>query len=268
MSALSRRRIALGSFAVFEGVDARSRVDDAADVAQEKDTNSTSSSGYVRYDGCVIIYEAEGERAVSLDTFVGRRAPMHCTALGQAMLANMSRERVAEIIAEKGSPRSPRRRSPTENGSSDTSRRCGRTATRPFAASGCPNSVRLRFPSRRTVPCSVPWASAVRCPERATSGSKRNFPSAFSRPQTDHARFEVQRSDRYDIVVRSVPAPAFGGFRSPSGDSLPTTVRFHGRRKTRGRLERGPRVLTSTRSGAENEADRRLASTSITRVLL
>lgn len=52
----------------------------------------------------VIIYEAEGERAVSLDTFVGRRVPMHCTALGQVMLAEMPRERVEETIAEKGLP--------------------------------------------------------------------------------------------------------------------------------------------------------------------
>lgn len=52
----------------------------------------------------VIIYEAEGERAVSLDTFVGRRVPMHCTALGQVMLAHMPRERAEEIVTDKGLP--------------------------------------------------------------------------------------------------------------------------------------------------------------------
>lgn len=46
----------------------------------------------------VIIYETEGEDAVSLDTYIGRRVPMHCTALGKVMLANMPEERVVEIV--------------------------------------------------------------------------------------------------------------------------------------------------------------------------
>lgn len=46
----------------------------------------------------VIIYETEGDDAVSLDTYVGRRVPMHSTALGKAMLASMPESRVAEIV--------------------------------------------------------------------------------------------------------------------------------------------------------------------------
>jgi IclR family acetate operon transcriptional repressor len=52
----------------------------------------------------VIVYECEGAEAVSLDTFVGRRVRMHCTALGKAMLAYMPEERVEEIIDRYGLP--------------------------------------------------------------------------------------------------------------------------------------------------------------------
>lgn len=53
----------------------------------------------------VIIYETEGETAVSLDTYVGRRVEMHCTALGKAMLSCMPAHRVEQILDEHGLPR-------------------------------------------------------------------------------------------------------------------------------------------------------------------
>lgn len=52
----------------------------------------------------VIIHETEGETAVSLDTFVGRQVPLHCTALGKAMLSHMPTERVDQIIEQYGLP--------------------------------------------------------------------------------------------------------------------------------------------------------------------
>lgn len=52
----------------------------------------------------VIIHETEGASAVSLDTYVGRRVEMHCTALGKAMLSCMPEERVEEILDEYGLP--------------------------------------------------------------------------------------------------------------------------------------------------------------------
>lgn len=53
----------------------------------------------------VIIYEEEGEQAISLDTFIGRRVPMHCTALGKAMMSRMHRQEVLNIIETHGLPR-------------------------------------------------------------------------------------------------------------------------------------------------------------------
>jgi DNA-binding IclR family transcriptional regulator len=50
----------------------------------------------------VIIYETAGDGAVSLDTYVGRQVPMHCTALGKSMLAFMSESRVTEIVEQVG----------------------------------------------------------------------------------------------------------------------------------------------------------------------
>lgn len=52
----------------------------------------------------VIIYETKGDNAVTLDTHVGRRVPMHCTALGKAMLAYMPESRVVEITERFGLP--------------------------------------------------------------------------------------------------------------------------------------------------------------------
>ena len=57
----------------------------------------------VEEDGLgTIIYEREGDNAVSLDTYVGRRVELHCTALGKAMLAHLPDERVDEILDRYG----------------------------------------------------------------------------------------------------------------------------------------------------------------------
>ena len=41
----------------------------------------------------VYLYLARGDDAVQLDTYPGRRVPLHCTALGKAVLARMSADR-------------------------------------------------------------------------------------------------------------------------------------------------------------------------------
>lgn len=52
----------------------------------------------------IIIHETKGESAVSLDTYVGRRVELHCTALGKAMLSCMPARRVDEILDVHGLP--------------------------------------------------------------------------------------------------------------------------------------------------------------------
>lgn len=53
----------------------------------------------------VIIYEAEGEISVTLDTYVGRRMKLHNTALGKAMLAYMPDLAVKDILDQQGMPK-------------------------------------------------------------------------------------------------------------------------------------------------------------------
>jgi DNA-binding IclR family transcriptional regulator len=52
----------------------------------------------------VLLYKVEGEDAVSDDSVIGNYACLHCSALGKAMLAYLSRERVDEIIDQHGLP--------------------------------------------------------------------------------------------------------------------------------------------------------------------
>lgn len=52
----------------------------------------------------VLIYRAEGERAVQLDTFIGIRFNLHTAALGKAILANLPDERIEEILDQRGLP--------------------------------------------------------------------------------------------------------------------------------------------------------------------
>lgn len=62
----------------------------------------------------VYLYQSRGEYAVNLDTHVGYRNPLHNTALGKVILANLPRERVDEIVDQWGLPAT------TENTITDT----------------------------------------------------------------------------------------------------------------------------------------------------
>lgn len=48
------------------------------------------------------LYKVKGSRSVRLDTYEGMEVDLHTTAMGKAILAEMSRERRDEIIAEHG----------------------------------------------------------------------------------------------------------------------------------------------------------------------
>lgn len=50
----------------------------------------------------VYLMRSKGEKAVDLDTYAGHRTHMHATALGKAILANLSDERVEQIIDRHG----------------------------------------------------------------------------------------------------------------------------------------------------------------------
>lgn len=73
------------------------KVDNLADTTGELAHLSVEQGGLG-----VIIYERSGPQAVSLDTYVGRRVELHCTALGKAMLASLSADTVDDIIDRRG----------------------------------------------------------------------------------------------------------------------------------------------------------------------
>lgn len=50
----------------------------------------------------VYIDKAESSHLVSMHSKVGRRAPMHCTAVGKALLSTLSEEEVRHILERKG----------------------------------------------------------------------------------------------------------------------------------------------------------------------
>lgn len=52
----------------------------------------------------VYLYRANGENAVQVDTYAGKRTSLHCTALGKCILANLPERRVEEIIRSHGLP--------------------------------------------------------------------------------------------------------------------------------------------------------------------
>jgi len=50
------------------------------------------------------IYQRTGDRAITTDSHVGKRVPMHSVASGKAYLAQLPEERVREILEETGMP--------------------------------------------------------------------------------------------------------------------------------------------------------------------
>lgn len=57
----------------------------------------------------VYIYTAQGESAVNIDTGIGKRVPLNCTALGKAILSTLPDDEVDALIDEHGLPsRTPR----------------------------------------------------------------------------------------------------------------------------------------------------------------
>lgn len=61
----------------------------------------------VLHDGGEVVYidKRESSHVVSMRSKLGRRAPMHCTAVGKALLSTMSNEEVIRILEAKGMPR-------------------------------------------------------------------------------------------------------------------------------------------------------------------
>lgn len=54
------------------------------------------------YGRSVYLYQARGRKALTIDSHVGVRLPLHCTAAGKAILAHLPKEEVVSLIEETG----------------------------------------------------------------------------------------------------------------------------------------------------------------------
>lgn len=83
---------------------------DIYSVVQEEIDRLAENSGEVaqfmieEHGRGVYLYKSIGENAVQTASYVGTRNPLHCTALGKSILANVPEERVHKIIDRHGLP--------------------------------------------------------------------------------------------------------------------------------------------------------------------
>jgi DNA-binding IclR family transcriptional regulator len=101
--ALSLRFVELGEHAK-SGVDIH---DIAGEEVQRvaRETGEVAQFMVEEHGKGVYLHKARGENAIQTSSYVGSRMQLHCTALGKAILSQLSRERVQAIIDEAGLPR-------------------------------------------------------------------------------------------------------------------------------------------------------------------
>ncbi|WP_435321030.1 IclR family transcriptional regulator [Haloarchaeobius sp. TZWSO28] len=78
---------------------ARTEVDKLAEKSSEIALFAVEEHGI-----CVTLYVARGADAVQTSVYVGHRDHLHHTAVGKAILAHLPRERVDEIVDQRGLP--------------------------------------------------------------------------------------------------------------------------------------------------------------------
>ena len=66
------------------------------------DTGEHANLGIEEYGLAVFLYKAKGDDAVNIDTHPGMRVPIHTTAMGKAIMAYWPKEKVVEVLDEKG----------------------------------------------------------------------------------------------------------------------------------------------------------------------
>jgi DNA-binding IclR family transcriptional regulator len=89
------------------GEHAKTRVD-IHQIAAEEVENLASETGEVaqfmveEHGRGVYLHKARGDRAIHTSSYIGDRKDLHCTALGKAILSQLSAERVDEIVDRHG----------------------------------------------------------------------------------------------------------------------------------------------------------------------
>jgi DNA-binding IclR family transcriptional regulator len=90
--------LARGVMSQFGDIDnIRSEVNSLAENTDEVAQFATNEGGRVVY-----LHKAQGDNAVKTGSFMGKREPIHSTAMGKAILSTKSKEDVKEIIGRHG----------------------------------------------------------------------------------------------------------------------------------------------------------------------
>ncbi|WP_459194067.1 IclR family transcriptional regulator [Halosimplex sp. J119] len=94
--------LGLGAYArqrneIFDA--AHKEVDNLADETGELVNLLVEKNGMGIY-----LYQSQGENAVDLDTYEGKRVRLHCTGLGKAILGFRPEDEVTDILDERGMP--------------------------------------------------------------------------------------------------------------------------------------------------------------------
>jgi IclR family KDG regulon transcriptional repressor len=89
---------------LLESIDLRK---EAKPYLQELEKETNEVIHLVVYDQGEVIYieKLEGTETLRMHSKVGKRAPMHCTAVGKAILAHLPFNVVLDILERKGMPR-------------------------------------------------------------------------------------------------------------------------------------------------------------------
>ncbi|MFC0272738.1 IclR family transcriptional regulator [Metabacillus herbersteinensis] len=88
---------------LLESIDLRS---EASPFLQELESKTNEVIHLVVYDQGEVVYieKLEGNETLRMHSKVGKRAPMHCTSVGKAILAHLPVSAVLEILERKGLP--------------------------------------------------------------------------------------------------------------------------------------------------------------------
>jgi IclR family transcriptional regulator, KDG regulon repressor len=88
---------------LLESIDLRS---EARPYLQELEKETNEVIHLVVYDQGEVVYieKLEGNETLRMHSKVGKRAPMHCTSVGKAILAHLPKNDVLDILERKGLP--------------------------------------------------------------------------------------------------------------------------------------------------------------------
>jgi IclR family transcriptional regulator, KDG regulon repressor len=86
-----------------EGIDLRSAAHPLL-LQLVDQTQETSHLCVVDQSQCYYLDKVDSQQAIRISTYIGQRLPLHCSAVGKALMSGMTEGEVEIIIAERGLP--------------------------------------------------------------------------------------------------------------------------------------------------------------------